>query len=56
MFKTKFIIIHRTNNALPEIERTRGFSEAVKLKEIWIKEIQSKAIILEFHARQEEDN
>jgi len=49
MFKPKFIITNRINNSLLEIERARGFLEAAKLKEKWIKEMQSEAIILESH-------
>ncbi len=49
MFKPKFTITHRINNALLEIERARGFLEAAKLKEVWIKEMQSEAVILESH-------
>ena len=49
MFKPKFIITNRINNSLLEIERARGFLEAAKLKEEWIKEMQSEAIILESH-------
>ena len=33
MFKPKFTITHRINNALLETERVRGFLEAAKLKE-----------------------
>lgn len=49
MFKPKFIITNRINNSLLEIERARGFLEAAKLKEEWVKEMQSEAIILESH-------
>jgi len=49
MFKPKFIITNKINNSLLEIERARGFLEAAKLKEEWIKEMQSEAIILESH-------
>jgi len=49
MFKPKFVITNKINNSLLEIERARGFLEAAKLKEEWIKEMQSEAIILESH-------
>ncbi|MEE8168709.1 MAG: Fic family protein [Candidatus Hydrothermarchaeales archaeon] len=49
MFRLKFIITNRINNALLEIERARGFLDAAKLKEDWIKEMQSEALILEAH-------
>jgi len=49
MFNPKFTITHRINNALLEIERARGFLEAAKLKEEWIREMQSEAFILEAH-------
>jgi Fic family protein len=49
MFKPKFTITNKINNALLEIERARGFLEAAELKEEWIKEMQSRALILESH-------
>lgn len=49
MFKPRFTISHKINNALLEIERARGFLEAAKLKEEWIEEMQSEAFILEAH-------
>lgn len=49
MLKPKFTITNRINNALLEIERARGFLEAAKLKEKWVKDMQSKALILEAH-------
>jgi Fic family protein len=49
MFEPKFTITNKVNNALLEIERTRGFLEAAKLKEEWIKDMQSEALILEAH-------
>ncbi|MCK4256779.1 Fic family protein, partial [candidate division WOR-3 bacterium] len=38
------------NNSLLEIERARGFLDAAKLKKSWIRNMQSKALILESHA------
>lgn len=49
MFKPKFTITNKINKALLEIERARGFLDAAKLKESWIKEMQSEALILEAH-------
>ncbi|RKX55846.1 MAG: Fic family protein, partial [Thermotoga sp.] len=49
MFKPRFTITHSINNALLEIERARGFLEAAKLKEEWIREMQSEALISESH-------
>jgi len=49
MFKPKFTITNRINNFLLEIERTRGFLEAAKLKETWVREMQSEALVLEAH-------
>ena len=49
MFEPKFNITNRINNSLLEIERARGFLDAAKLKEDWIKRMQSEALILEAH-------
>jgi len=49
MFKPKFTISNQINNALLEIERARGFLDAAKLNEKWIKAMQSEALILEAH-------
>lgn len=45
----KFIITNKINKALIEIERVRGFLDAVKLKDDWIAEMQERALILETH-------
>ena len=45
----KYIITPRINKALVEIERVRGFLDAVKLKDDWIADMQKKALILESH-------
>lgn len=37
------------NKALIEIERVRGFLDAIKLKDDWFEEMQKKALILESH-------
>jgi Fic family protein len=49
MFDPKFNITVEINNALTRIERVRGFLEAVNFSEIWIKNMQNKALILEAH-------
>ena len=49
MFKPKFNITNKINNSLLEIERARGFLEAAKLREEWIKHMQGEALILEAH-------
>ena len=48
-FKPKFTITPKINKALVEIERVRGFLDAVKLKDDWIADMQKKALILESH-------
>ncbi|MBI5875763.1 MAG: Fic family protein [Deltaproteobacteria bacterium] len=48
-FNPKFTIIPKINKALVEIERVRGFLDAVKLKDDWIADMQKKALILESH-------
>ena len=49
MFKPKFKITNKINNALLDIERARGFLDAAKLKEDWVEEMRSRALILEAH-------
>ena len=48
-FNPKFTITPRINKALVEIERVRGFLDAVKLKDDWIVDMQREALILEAH-------
>lgn len=48
-FKPKFSITPKINKVLVEIERVRGFLDAVKLKDDWIADMQKKALILESH-------
>ena len=48
-FNPKFTITPKINKALVEIERVRGFLDAVKLKDDWIADMQKKALILESH-------
>lgn len=49
MLIPKFTITLKINKALVEIERVRGFLDAVKLKDDWIADMQKKALILESH-------
>ena len=49
MFNPKYTITPKINKALVEIERVRGFLDAVKLKDDWIVDLQKKALILESH-------
>ena len=48
-FNPKFTITPKINKALVEIERVRGFLDAIKLKEDWIRDMQKRALILESH-------
>lgn len=48
-FNPKYTITPKINKALVEIERVRGFLDAVKLKDDWIIDMQKKALILESH-------
>src|SRR3989338_2885457 len=48
-FVPKFKITPKINKALVEIERVRGFLDAVKLKDDWIADMQKKVLILESH-------
>lgn len=49
LFNPKFTITPKINKALVEIERVRGFLDAVKLKEDWFSDMQNEALILESH-------
>lgn len=49
MFNPKFTITPKINKGLVEIERVRGFLDAVKIKNDWIAEMQKRALILESH-------
>lgn len=48
-FDPKYTITPKINKALIEIERVRGFLDAVKLKDDWIADMQKKALLLESH-------
>ncbi len=47
--KPKFTISTKINKALVEIERVRGFLDAVKLKDDWVRDMQKSALTLESH-------
>jgi len=44
-FNLKFTITPKMNKALVEIERVRGFLDAVRLKEDWFAEMRKKLIM-----------
>ena len=48
-FEPKFTITPSINKALVEIERVRGFLDALKLSDEWISDMQKEALILESH-------
>ncbi|MDX9862107.1 MAG: Fic family protein, partial [Rhodospirillales bacterium] len=48
--KPTFTITNKVADALTRIERARGFLEAAKLSEDWIKDMGQRALILEAHA------
>jgi len=49
VFNPKYTITPRINKALVEIERVRGFLDAIKLKDDWLTDLQKRALILESH-------
>ena len=49
MFNPRFNITNRITAGLTQIERARGFLEAAKLSEDWLKKMRSHAFILEAH-------
>lgn len=48
-FNPKFTIKGKISKSLVEIERVRGFLDAIKIKEDWFSAIQKEALILETH-------
>ncbi|HUT51841.1 MAG TPA: Fic family protein [bacterium] len=48
-FNPRFTITNAIAAALTRIERARGFLEAAKLSEDWIKQMQQRALVLEAH-------
>lgn len=49
MFNPKFQITPEINLAITEIERVRGFLDAIKIKETWFSEMQEEALREESH-------
>lgn len=49
VFNPKFSITPKMNSALIEIERVRGFLDAISINDEWIKDIQREALIHEAH-------
>jgi Fic family protein len=49
MFWPKYNITDRMNTALLEIERARGFLEAADLREEWLDEMRTEALVREAH-------
>ena len=49
MYRPKYTITDRVNNALLEIERARGFLDAANLKEDWLEGKRVDAMVLEAH-------
>ncbi len=48
-FNPKFIITNRMTAAITQIERARGFLEAARLSEDWVRDMGNKALIKEAH-------
>jgi len=48
-FQPEFTITPGINKSLIEIERVRGFLDAIKIKEEWFSAIQKEALVLESH-------
>ncbi|MEW5758784.1 MAG: Fic family protein [Candidatus Omnitrophota bacterium] len=48
-FSPKYTITAKINKSLVEIERVRGFLDAIRLKDDWFSDMQKKALILESH-------
>ena len=49
MFAPKFNITNRMTAAITQIERSRGFLEAARLSEDWVRDMGNKALIKEAH-------
>ena len=49
LYKPKYTITTKINKALVEIERVRGFLDAVNLRDDLISDMQSRALLLESH-------
>lgn len=49
VFKPKFTITNRMTAAITQIERARGFLEAARLSDDWVRDMGNKALIKEAH-------
>ena len=49
LFNPDFRITTKINKSLAEVERVRGFLDAIKIKEEWFSAVQKEALILEAH-------
>ncbi len=49
MFRPKFTITNDINNNLLEVERARGFLDAADLRDDWLAEMQTRALVREAH-------
>ena len=48
-FNSKFIITNRMTSAITQIERARGFLEAARLSDEWVRDMGNQALIKEAH-------
>ncbi len=48
-FSFEFSILPKVNHSILEIERVRGFLDAIKYKEHWLLDMQNEVLILESH-------
>jgi Fic family protein len=48
-FKPKFVITNRMTAAITQIERARGFLEAARLSDEWVRDMGNQALIKEAH-------
>ncbi len=50
-FNPKFTITNKITAAITQIERARGFLEAAKLSDDWVREMSNKALLKEAHTK-----
>ena len=48
-FNPQFTITHRMTSAITQIERARGFLEAARLSDDWVRDMGNQALIKEAH-------
>ena len=48
-FRPKFTITNRMTSAITQIERARGFLEAARLSDDWVRDMGNQALIKEAH-------